>query len=152
MVLPINSQPLRCSGATIVKRREKGAAAVEFALVAVLFFTAFFSILDFGYLAWVNLTMQHAVRSGARLAISGDTIAPATNCQNSVINKMTEQSMGLWNKVVIGQPTFSNLCGAGGVMVITVNCTVTPFSPLIQKFFTGGNYTFNVSATMVNEG
>ncbi len=134
-----------------MKRRQSGAAIVEFALVSVLFFTVFASIFDFGYLFWVNLTMQHAVREGARLAITSQTVLPATNCQDTVIAEMTDQSMGLWSEVN-ATPTFSNLCADGQIMVITVHCTVVPFTPLIQQFFAGGAYTFDVSATMRNEG
>jgi hypothetical protein len=133
------------------KRRQKGAAIVEFALVSVLFFTMLVSVLDFSYLFWVNLTMQHAVREGARLAITGQTIAPAADCQGTVIAQMTNQSMGLWTKVN-ATPSFSNLCAPGQMMVITVHCTVTPFTPLIQQFFPGGVYTFDVGTTMRNEG
>lgn len=48
--------------------KEKGAALVEFALTAWLFFIVLFGIIEFSYLWWVNLTMQHAMREGARYA------------------------------------------------------------------------------------
>ncbi len=134
-----------------MKRQQIGAAIVEFALVAIVFFTALVSILDFGYLFWANLTMQHAVREGARLAITGQTISPAPDCKQTVIDKMTDQSMGLWT-TVNATPTFSNVCQDGHTMVITVHCSLVPFTPWIQQFFTGGAYTFDVSATMLNEG
>ena len=134
-----------------MKRRQTGAAIVEFALVSVIFFTVLCSILDISYLFWVNLTMQHAVREGARLAITGQTITPATNCRDSVIAEMADQSMGLWS-TVHASPTFSNVCADGQIMIITVHCTVVPFTPLVQQFFTNGTYLFDVSATMRNEG
>src|SRR5690606_28297169 len=59
-----------CRGAP-PRRRQRGVAAVEFGLVALLFFTVLFSIIDWSYLFFANLSMQHAVREGARYAVVG---------------------------------------------------------------------------------
>jgi Flp pilus assembly protein TadG len=47
-------------------RKASGAATVEFALVAAVVFTLLFGIIDFSYIFWGTLSMQHAVREGAR--------------------------------------------------------------------------------------
>lgn len=52
----------------LVKRRQLGVAAVEFALVCLLFFTLLFSILEFGRLLFVFNTMQEVTRSAAHEA------------------------------------------------------------------------------------
>lgn len=56
-------------------RSERGAAAVEFALVAGLVVTLFFALLEFGLLLDEQLAIAAAARSGARLAAveGGDT-------------------------------------------------------------------------------
>lgn len=59
--------------------RQRGAAAVEFAIVCLLLFTILFAILEFGRMMYVYNTMQEVTRRGAREAVvrwidQGDTI------------------------------------------------------------------------------
>jgi hypothetical protein len=49
--------------------RQHGAAAVEFAIVCLLFFTILFAILEFGRMLYVYNTMQEVTRRGARAAV-----------------------------------------------------------------------------------
>ena len=49
--------------------RQRGAAAVEFAIVCLLFFTILFAILEFGRMMYVYNTMQEVTRRGAREAV-----------------------------------------------------------------------------------
>lgn len=49
-----------------LNRDEKGAAAVEFAIVAALFFTLVFGIIDFGFGLWSWNSTANAAREGAR--------------------------------------------------------------------------------------
>lgn len=51
------------------KHRQQGAAAVEFALICLLFFTILFAILEFGRMMYVYNTMQEVTRRGARAAV-----------------------------------------------------------------------------------
>jgi len=137
--------------------KTRGSTLVEFALVAMLFFVLIAAIFDFSYLFFVNLTMQHAVREGARTAaVQGN--------YSTAITTMQDQSMGLWNTL---SPivTVSVVNGSGGVtalpansagsssdiIVLNVNCTSTLLTGLIAAFFPGGAYNFNVSATIRNE-
>lgn len=50
-------------------RTQRGAAAVEFALICLLFFSILFAILEFGRMMYVYNTMQEVTRSGARAAV-----------------------------------------------------------------------------------
>lgn len=50
------------------KRRERGAAAVEFGLVALLLFTLLFGIIQFGFWFWAWQAAGHAAREAAREA------------------------------------------------------------------------------------
>ncbi len=150
--------------------KEKGAALVEFALVAILFFTVLFAIIEFGYLYWVNLSMQHAVREGARFAVVTGRLPPsptnpdpdATRCK-AVADRIKDNSMGFYDKVspvltfstvdadgnVVGIDSY---CGdASQIIMIRLVCTLPLLTPIIQPFFTNGEYTFAVSATMKNE-
>ena len=52
-------------------RQKKGQTTVEFALVVLLFLTLIMTIVDFALMFFVNQTIQHAVREGARYAVTG---------------------------------------------------------------------------------
>ena len=67
-------------------RDERGAAAVEFAIVATIFFMLVFGIIDFGFAfhSWNNAV--NAAREGARLAaVDSNT----TDITNRVVNSAT---------------------------------------------------------------
>ena len=49
--------------------RQRGAAAVEFALVSLLFFTLLFGILEFGRMLYLYNTVQEVSRRAAREAV-----------------------------------------------------------------------------------
>ncbi|MDC8759253.1 TadE/TadG family type IV pilus assembly protein [Janthinobacterium fluminis] len=49
--------------------RQRGAAAVEFALVALLFFTLLFAVLEFGRMLYIYNTLQEVTRRAAREAV-----------------------------------------------------------------------------------
>ena len=85
------------------RRRQHGAAVVEFALVSAVYLFLILLVIEFGLLFWIDLTMQHAVREGARYAITGQSnLDPNVSNQQrylAVIEKMKEQSMGHWDDV-----------------------------------------------------
>ena len=56
-----------------LQRDQSGTAIVEFALVAMLFFTLVFAGLDFGYAFTVRENMTHAVQEGLRDALLNGT-------------------------------------------------------------------------------
>ncbi len=153
---------------SLTRRRQRGVAAVEFGLVAMLFFTIVLSIVDWSYLFFANLSMQHAVREGARYAVTGRSdlsTTPGDRC-GAAREQIRAQSMGLYdsssstttfktvdtsgNIVTLG----SGSCyGANQLIVIQVDSRVAALTPFVRPFFsaTGGEYRFSVSATMKNE-
>jgi Flp pilus assembly protein TadG len=151
---------------------QRGASTVEFALIAPILFLLLCAALDLGLTMWVNLTMQYAVREGARYAVTGqDNLDPNTSDQQrylAVIQEIKNSSMGLYNMVspsytitINGQAQnystqssystgmFGN---PGDIIVLQLNCAWPLLTPLIQPFFTNGTYSFSVAATMRNEG
>ncbi len=148
---------------------------VEFALVAPLLVFLLFVIIELGVLFWVNLTMQYAVREGARYAITGQSnLDPATANQQrylAVIQRIKDSSMGLYGRVdptiaVNGVPqdpaSFNNsMFGAADTLVVLqLNCNwpvITPAWRLMALLNPGnqanapGQYAFSVAATMRNE-
>jgi Flp pilus assembly protein TadG len=55
------------------KTRDRGSAAVEFALVLPLLLLIVFGIIDFGRALNAQITLTQAAREGVRLAALGDT-------------------------------------------------------------------------------
>lgn len=152
-----------------VNPRERGVAAVEFAFAAILFFTLVLSILDWSYLFFTNLTMQHAVREGARYAVTGqsglDPGGGGDRCA-AARERIREQSMGLYDqtssttvfKTIDSAGNITTLgsgsCyGAGQLIILQVDSRLRPLTPFVRPFFsdTGNEYRFSVSTTMKNE-
>ena len=87
----------------ILSGRERGAAAVEFALLLPVLVILLLGIIDFGLYYYNNLQLTHAARDAARyLSVNNQAGAAAaiadTNLVSTVIN-----SEGL-NPAVSGQP------------------------------------------------
>lgn len=53
---------------TRIKARQRGAAAVEFGIIAIVFFTLLFGIIEFGRLFYLYNTVQEVTRCAARQA------------------------------------------------------------------------------------
>lgn len=53
--------------------KQRGVVTVEFALLAPLLFLLLCIVMDMGIALWVNLTMQYAVREGARYSVTGQS-------------------------------------------------------------------------------
>ena len=166
-----------CRGMLRLKNRPCGAALVEFALIAPILFFLIAMIMELGVMFWVNLTMQYAVREGARYSVTGQSnLDPATaNKQRyeAVLQKIKTSSLGLYGMVspvvvvngVSQTPSAynNNMFGAAGdIVVLQVNCTwpvVTPAWRLMALLNPGNQsnassrsqYTFSVAATMRNE-
>jgi hypothetical protein len=162
----------RGTGRGAAGRGERGAAAVEFALVGGLYLLSLMMVVELGVLFSVNLTMQYAVREGARYAVVGLSDADPNQANparyRAVVQKMADSSMGLWDKVspVItvstnggaphqyatpGDYTASMFGSPGDIVALQLDCSWPLATPLAGAFFTGGVYRFSVGATMRNE-
>ncbi|QBE62205.1 TadE/TadG family type IV pilus assembly protein [Pseudoduganella lutea] len=148
------------------KRRQSGATLVEMAFVMPVFLLVLLALVEFGFMFFVTLTMQYAVREGARYAITGqknlDPNAASQQRYAAVIQKIRDSSFGMYEKVgpVISvngtsykSESYSNAMfgGAGSIIVLKLDCTWTVTTPLISRVFTDGKYRFAVAATMRNE-
>jgi len=150
---------------------EKGQAIVEFAMASLIFFSLLFAIIDLCIMFYVNLTMQHAVREGARYAITGQSNL-GTDRRSALIARIRNSSNGLYDKntnvpsdpvisvLTPNSVTFTNysgmpVSGAPGkpddIIVIRLTYKWPLLTPILRPFFAGGNYTFTVKATMKNE-
>jgi Flp pilus assembly protein TadG len=155
-----------------LRHAQRGVSTVEFALIAPVLFLVMCAAFDLGLTMWVNMTMQYAVREGARYAVTGqDNLDPNTSDQQrylAIIQEIKNSSMGLYNMVnpsytvtingtaqsYSNQSSYSTgmFGNPGDIIVLQLNCTWPLLTPLIQPFFTNGTYSFSVAATMRNEG
>lgn len=158
-----------------LKKPSRGAALVEFALIAPVLFFLIAMIMELGVMFWVNLTMQYAVREGARYSITGqnnlDPAAANKQRYEAVLQKISDSSLGLYamvspvvvvNGVSQAPSAYNNSMfgAAGDIVVLQVNCTWPVITPawrlmalLNPKTSTSvpGQYAFSVAATMRNE-
>jgi len=150
---------------------EKGQALVEFALTALVLISVLFAIIDLAMMFYVNLTMQHAVREGARYIITGQT-GTSSDRRSALIQKIKDTSCGLYNKNALAEKnptvsvltpanvsTFTNYTGnqvldtgkPDQVIIVRLTYAWPTLTPMLNPFFTNGRYTFTASATMKNE-
>ena len=147
-------------------RRQSGATIVEMAIVAPVFLLILLALVEFSMMFFATLTMQYAVREGARYAITGQSnLDPNTGSQqryNAVIQSIRDSSLGMYDKLVPvisvnGKSYASNaytsgMFGtAGSIIVLQLDCDWVVTTPLLSSFFKDGKYHFAVAATMRNE-
>jgi TadE-like protein len=132
-------------------RGEDGAAAVEFAIVATLFFMLVFGIIDFGFAfhSWNNAA--NAAREGARKA------AVDSN-PSDVRQRVLDSASGLdQTKLTVivecshnGGSFSTGLCGAslveGDIVRVTVNYLYSMMTP-IGSFVPGLGTTMNLHSS-----
>ena len=53
----------------VSRKNERGTTLLEFAIVATIFFTSLFAVIEFGRLYWTHSALKDAARRGARYAI-----------------------------------------------------------------------------------
>lgn len=149
----------------------KGQTTVEFALTALVLFALLFAIIDFAVMFFVNLTMQHAVREGARYAITGQGKNGADRRKN-MVDRIRACSYGLYDRNAAHKDpdirrlepkatgTFSNYTGQkvegdtgnpNEVIIVELEYAWPLLTPIVSPFFEDGRYSFVVRTTMRHE-
>ena len=75
-------------------RDERGATALEFAILAPVFFLLIFGIIAFGLLCWTQVGLQHGAEMAARCASINTTLCPNGN-PTAITNYALQQAFGL---------------------------------------------------------
>jgi Flp pilus assembly protein TadG len=136
------------------------------AIVAPVLLLVVLSLLELSLMFFSTMTMQYAVREGARYAVTGQSnLDPATANQQryaAVIQKIRNNSMGFYDKLgttisvngtkyatsAYGNAMFG---GAGSIVVLQLDCDWKVTTPLLAPFFANRKYHFTVATTMRNE-
>lgn len=159
------SCPRRTSNTPQVKcsHRSRGTTTVEFAITASLFFLLLLMVMDFSLYSFAKLTMQHAVREGARYAITGQVdLDPRAKLdrKRAVLEKIRHNSMGYFDEMTAvsdievtasdGSP-ITGFGAPGESIVITIKCQWPILSPFTQAILAKSHYDFSVRTSMRNE-
>ncbi|WGR90737.1 pilus assembly protein (plasmid) [Bradyrhizobium sp. ISRA443] len=75
-------------------RDQRGTSAVEFALIAPVFFLFVFGIIACGLLFWTQIGLQHGVEMAARCASINTTVCPNSN-PSAITNYAMQQALGV---------------------------------------------------------
>ena len=118
-----------------VRRKRLGAAAVEFALVAPLFFLLVFGMIEFGRMVMVQQVITNASREGARKAVLDG--ASATNVKSSVVTYMSNGGVTISTSNVTISPTDPTTAAAGDPVTVTVSLPFSQVSWLPSPMFLG---------------
>jgi len=151
-------------------RMSKGGTIVEFALTLLVFITLLVAIIEFGWLFFIQHTLQYATREGTRLALVGRTINdpsgnPMTRVDSIVRTIRDAASLAVSPDAVLvavypvsatfGDPSnWQDLQDAGepgDYMRVRTRVVHTFFTPLIGGFFPGGQITLQAEGTYRNE-
>ena len=121
--------------------RERGAAAVEFALLLPVLLLLVFGIIDFGRALNAQITLTQAAREGARLAALG---------QPNVVSRTKAAATGL-NPVTVTVTACPANAGPGDDASVTTSYAfsfVTPVGAIAGMFGAG----FGSSMTLTAQG
>jgi Flp pilus assembly pilin Flp len=110
-----------------VRRKQRGVAAVEFAMIAALLFTLLFGIMEMSRVLFAMNTTVEATRLGARLAVVCDKDAPVI--KNKMIDMLGYLTPGNIN--VVYTPGGCDVSSCRSVTVSIAGLTVDTFIPLV---------------------
>ena len=117
---------------------DRGAAAVEFALVAPLFLLLVFGVVDFSRAFSIQLTLSDAAAEGTRTLATGGTVVAAKSAVSSLLTPtMVSPADVSYPGTTVSCPTTAT----PGSVRASMTVAVTNFefiTPLIGSLFPGG--------------
>ena len=130
-------------------RCQRGAAMVEFALVASLFFTVLIGVMDMGRLLWTWNAAVEATRLGARIAVVCDL--GDADIKTRMISRLPYLSAANITIDYLNPPAADNSCTAATckavrvslsgytyqsvIPLLPISITLPPFSTTLRKEF-----------------
>jgi Flp pilus assembly protein TadG len=130
----------------LFRRKRRAAAAVEFAIVAPVFFLLVFGLIEYGRMVMVQQIITNASREGARTAVlDGATTA---GVQAAVTNYLTSGSIS--GATVTVNPNPPTTAQYGDPVTVTVSVPFSQVSWLPSPMYLGGK-TLTSSTVMRRE-
>ncbi len=134
----------------ICRRQRRGAAAVEFAIVAPVFFLFVFGIIEYGRMVMVQQVLTNASREGARIGVldppTGQTSLPLVT--STVNNYLT--SAGITGATIVTTPTEPSTATYGQSVTVKVSVLFNNVSWLPTPIWLGSK-TLSASSVMRRE-
>lgn len=116
------------------RKNRRGAAVVEFAIVAPVFFLLVFGMIEYGRLVMVQQVLTNASREGARQAVlDGSTTSSVTD---AVQNYLTAARIS--GPTIAVNPDPPSTAGFGDPVTVTVSVPFNQVSWLPSPMFLGG--------------
>jgi len=118
-------------------RDERGTTALEFAILAPVFFLLIFGIIAFGLLFWTQVGLQHGAEMAARCASINTTLCPNGN-PTAVTNYAMQQAFGLSlpaSTFTYSTPTCGNKVSASFAFVFPGILNLSPLTLTAQACF-----------------
>jgi Flp pilus assembly protein TadG len=125
----------------------RGAAAVEFALVAPIFFLLVLGMVEFGRMVMVQQVLTNAAREGARVAVFDGATSDDVKAQ--VRNYLTAAHLPATDPVL--DPVDPKTAGYGDPMKVTVQIPFSQVSWLPSPFLISGSTQLTASVVMRRE-
>jgi Flp pilus assembly protein TadG len=131
------------------RRNRQGAAAVEFAIVAPVFFLLVFGMVEYGRMIMVQQVLTNAAREGARVGVlDGST---KTDVLNAVNNYLIAAKISTTLTTVTPLPDPPSSAATGAPVTVTVSIPFKNVSWLPVPLYLGST-TLSASAVMRREG
>ncbi len=111
---PVNVE----KGCRRCRRNRQGAAAVEFAVIAPVFFLMLFGMIEFGRAIMVQQILTNASREGARVAVL-DSPTPTAGLVNTTVTNYLHNA-GISGATVTMDPAEPTTAGYGESVTVTV--------------------------------
>lgn len=123
------------------RRDERGAAAVEFAIVLPLLLVIVFGIIDFGRYLAVRNNLAAAVREGARLASAQATSAEVVSVgRGRTAGYLAAVERGADSAATAGLVSVTMDQPAAGLITVSVTgYAFSPVTPYADQFFKSGS-------------
>jgi Flp pilus assembly protein TadG len=131
------------------RKNRRGAAVVEFAIVAPIFFLLIFGMIEFGRVVMVQQLLTNASREGARLGVLND--ATDTQVKSKVVSYLAGANITIaTSNVTVAYATDASLPGSGESVTVTVSVPFNQVSWLPSPMFLK-NKTLSASSGMRRE-
>jgi Flp pilus assembly protein TadG len=131
------------------RKNRRGAAVVEFAIVAPIFFLLIFGMIEFGRVVMVQQLLTNASREGARLGVLNDSTS--TQVKDKVVSYLAGTKITIAaSNVNVVYAADSSGGGGGESVTVTVSVPFNQVSWLPSPMFLKGK-TLSASSGMRRE-
>ncbi|MGW8256589.1 MAG: TadE/TadG family type IV pilus assembly protein [Thermoguttaceae bacterium] len=128
------------------RRKRRGSAVVEFAVVAPLFFMLVFGMIEFGRVIMVQQIITNASREGARYAVlDGSTVSETESKVNNYLSSANITG------ATVDVPNDPVTVGYGGNVTVTVSVPIASVSWLPHPWFLDAGKTLTATTVMRRE-